>query len=355
MKRYLLILTVCTVALVLLGQTGCQPKQAGPVPDGGTAGTNGVKKGPRITLSKTVHDFGEVYPKATLSCDFRFTNTGDQVLTVEQPRSTCPCTVGKLTKTEYAPGESGVIRVTEFHVPADEGMAVEHLIVPTNDTTKDTIKLTVQAEVVIKVTFVPKKLNILLRNEGSERPEIKLTSIDGQPFAIKSFKATVTQMTCEYDPSVTAAKHVIRPEINIKGFHRRAEGRIEIELTHPECEKVTIPFVLVPIFQLEPYLIVLFDAEPVKPINKVLWLSNNLSEDYEVESVSPEKGLISVLSQEKTENVYKFELEIIPPPRVDADERRFQDTLYINIKGGKQLAVQCRGFYKKTEEPFTVE
>jgi hypothetical protein len=339
MKRYLLILTVCTVASALLAQTGCQPKQAA---------TNGVKKGPQITFRKTVHHFGEVPPGATVSCDFRFTNTGDKVLRVEQPKSTCPCTVGKLSKSEYAPGESGVIEVTEFHVPSDEGMAVEHLTVATNDTTKGAIKLTVLAEVVIKVTFAPKKLSIVLRDEGTECPEIKLMSIDGEPFAIKSFKATARNMTCEYDPSVMAAKHIIRPKIDIKGFHRRAEGRIEIGLTHPECEKVTIRFTLVPEFQIQPHVIVLFGAEPGKPVKRALVLANSLGDDFEVASVSSEKGLISVLGREKTENVVEYELEITPP--ADTGKSRFGDTLYIDLKGGKRLEVRCTGFYKKAEE-----
>jgi hypothetical protein len=346
MKRYLFILTVCTVVLVLFTQIGCQ-RQAGPARDGGAVARNGAKKGPRIAFKRTVHDFGDVNPGATLSCDFKFTNTGDEVLKVEQPESTCPCTIGRLTKTEYAPGESGVVKVTEFRVPKDEGTTTQHLIVPSNDRTKQTARLAVKANVMLRIAFSPKKLRILLRDENTECPEIELISIVGEPFGIKNVRATTKKITADYDASVIAKKHIIRPKIDTKGFHRRTEGSIEIEVTHPGQKKVIVPFTLVPEFHIKPHIIVLFNAEPGKPMKKALALANSVGEDFEVEWVSSEEKLISVLSQEKVENVYEFELEITPP--ADTSESRFGDVLYISLKGGKRLEVRCTGFYKKAE------
>jgi hypothetical protein len=227
------------------------------------------------------------------------------------------------------------------------------LSVGSNDKTREHVELTVQAEVVLKVTFTPEELRILLRDENTECPEVELKSVDGQPFAIKNVRTTVKEMTIDYDPSVEAKRHVISPKIDLKGFHRRARGRIELELTHPECEEVTIEFTLVPVFLLHPHLIVVFDAEPGKPVKKALDLANNLTEDFEVVSVRPEKGLISVLSKKKVENVYEFELEIMPPS-VTA-EQRFEDTLHIDLRSGKQLEVRCVGFYKKPEVTGEIE
>lgn len=337
MKRHFLISAVFIVATALLMQTGCGPD--------GTTTPKGVKRGPRIVFEKTVHDFGEVGPKETVSCEFKFTNAGDDVLKVGQPNSPCPCTVAELTKTEYAPGEPGVIIITKYEVPEHEGPTSQPLNVPTNDKTKGTVTLTVRAKVVRKVVFSPKDLKILLRDEDTVCPEITLRSIDGRLFAIKNFKSTTSTMTCEYDPSAMAKKHVIRPKLDLKGFHKRVRGHVDIELTHPGCKTVNIPFTLIPSFHIDPAIIVLFDLEPGKAVKKSLALANTLGEDFEVVSVSSDKGLISVLSQEKTENVYEFELEITPP--ADTSVRRLRDTLYIDLRSGKRLEVRCTGFYKK--------
>ena len=337
MKRYFLISSILVVATALLVQTGCGPD--------GTATPEGVKRGPRIVFEKTVHDFGEVGPGAELGCEFKFTNTGDDVLKVGQPNSTCPCTVGELTKTEYAPGESGVIIITKYEVPEHDGPASQQLSVPTNDKTKGTITLTVKANVVRKVVFSPKDLKIMLRDEDTVCPEITLRSIDGRLFAIKNFKSTTSHMTCEYDPSAMAKKHVIRPKLDLIGFHKRVRGRVDIELTHPGCKTVEIPFILIPTFHIDPAIIVLFDLEPGKSVKKSLALANTLGEDFEVVSVWSEKGLIRVLSKEKTENVYEFELEITCP--ADTSEGKPRDTLYIDLRSGKRLKVPFTGFYKK--------
>ncbi|MHC4387061.1 MAG: DUF1573 domain-containing protein [Planctomycetota bacterium] len=337
MKRHFLISSILVVATALLMQTG-------PAKDG-TVTKKGVKKGPRIVFEKTVHDFGEVGPKETVTCEFKFINTGDDVLRVGQPNSPCPCTVAELTKTKYAPGESGVVTITEYEVPEHEGPARQSLIVPTNDKEKGTVTLTVRAKVVRKVVFSPKDLKILLRDEDTVCPEITLRSIDGRLFAIKNFKSTTSTMTCEYDPSAMAKKHVIRPKLDLKGFYKRVRGHVDIELTHPGCKTVEIPFILIPTFHIDPAIIVLFDLEPGKAVKKSLALANTLGEDFEVVSVSSEKGLISVLSKEKIENVYEFELEITPP--ADTSEGRPRDTLYIDLRSGKRLEVPCRGFYKK--------
>jgi len=371
MKRYELLLTVFVVGCILFLQVGCQ-RQAGPPPEPKPPATEPKppviepkspvpepqpptvsvspkhipepeKKGPRITFEKVVHDFGKVRPGSTHKCQFKFTNTGDSMLKVKKPTSSCSCTVARLSKEEYVPGESGLVKVTKFHVPKRQGGTRQPLIVRSNDKVRPNVKLTVKATVVTKVAYEPGELKLLLKDENAGCPEIKLTSLDGQPFAIKGFRATTSGITADYDSSLKATSHIIRPKINAEKLRNRSRGSIIIRLTHPECDRITIPFDVLPQFKLQPPSIVLFDAEPEKAIPKVVWLLNNYGEDFEVESVSSEKNIIKVLSQEKVGKRYKFELEITPP--ADKSRKRFSDIFRINIKGGKKLKINCSGFY----------
>lgn len=74
-----------------------------------------TENGPKIEFDKMVHDYGEVQYNANegyVECEFRFTNTGDEPLYIlQQPRSTCGCTVPSWPKEGVNPGESEVIKV----------------------------------------------------------------------------------------------------------------------------------------------------------------------------------------------------------------------------------------------------
>ena len=66
-----------------------------------------------IKFEKTSHNFGtfpESSPKVT--CSFKFTNTGDNLLVIHQAMASCGCTVPQFPKEPIKPGESGEITVT---------------------------------------------------------------------------------------------------------------------------------------------------------------------------------------------------------------------------------------------------
>ena len=67
---------------------------------------------PKVTFEKTTHSFGTFSEaNATQKCSFKFTNTGDQPLLINQAVASCGCTVPKHTKTPVKPGETGTIDV----------------------------------------------------------------------------------------------------------------------------------------------------------------------------------------------------------------------------------------------------
>ena len=71
-----------------------------------------VQNGPEIEFEKIVHDYGEVPYNGNGECEFRFTNTGNEPLLVQKPKSSCGCTIPSWPKEPILPGESEVIKVT---------------------------------------------------------------------------------------------------------------------------------------------------------------------------------------------------------------------------------------------------
>ena len=66
----------------------------------------------QIKFEKTSHDFGEFSEKnPVVECVFKYKNTGDKPLVINQAVASCGCTVPSYTKKPIAPGESGEIKV----------------------------------------------------------------------------------------------------------------------------------------------------------------------------------------------------------------------------------------------------
>ena len=358
MRRNCLILTVFVVGSVLFLPIDCQgqalvAEESKPVLTESKPAvvqekaktTPEAKPAPAITFEKVVHDFGEVGSETKNVCEFKFTNTGDSLLRITRVSKTCGCTPYTLAKKEYAPGEAGTLKV-KYNASKRGGMVTRTLYVYSNDKARPKVKLTVKAKIVQKVDCEPKKLNLLLKEENAGCPEITLTSLDGQPFSIKRFRSTANSITADVNSSVKATKFVIEAKVDIEKLRKNLNGRIDINLTHPECKTVTIPFNVLPEFKISPPSINILGAEPQKPVAREIWILNNYGDDFEVESASSKKGIIKVLSQERKGNRYKFELEITPSA-AEGKTKTFSDVFFVNIKGGEKLEVTCRGFYAK--------
>ena len=71
-----------------------------------------TQSGPEIEFEEIVHDYGDVPYNGNGECEFRFTNTGDEPLLIQKPKSSCGCTIPSWPNEPILPGESDVIKVT---------------------------------------------------------------------------------------------------------------------------------------------------------------------------------------------------------------------------------------------------
>ena len=73
----------------------------------------GVSGEADIKFDKLTHEFGTFSEDdPVVTCKFKFTNTGDELLVIHQAIASCGCTVPEYPKTPIKPGESGEITVT---------------------------------------------------------------------------------------------------------------------------------------------------------------------------------------------------------------------------------------------------
>ncbi len=346
MNRYGLNRLCVVVSAILFVLAGCG--QQSTVPDTARTvvtadGQAGVQKapadqsGPRITFEKTIYDFGEIGASKTFEGQFKFTNTGSGVLKIANVESCCGAVV-TLDRQELAPGESGLLKVQYNSGPRD-GLFSKRLHVNSNDPTNARVTLTISGQVLARVAWQPRGLSLVFNKENAGCPEITITSLDQRPFAIKAFQSTEKVITAEVDPSAQATKFVLQPKVDLEKLRKQPTGMVAITLTHPDLDRVSIPFVTKPRFQLRPDSLVLLDPTPQQPITNRVSLLSNYGEDLEIESTSSEKGTMRVLSQRAIAGGYQLVVEVTPPARHGTGG--FTDAINIQLKNGEELSLKC--------------
>ena len=112
--------------------------------------TTTPENGPEIEFEKLVHDYGEIPYNGNGECEFRFTNTGNEPLIIQKPKSSCGCTVPSWPKEPILPGESDVITVT--YRTNRVGTINKSVTVTSNAKTNSTVVLRIKGKVLEQPT-----------------------------------------------------------------------------------------------------------------------------------------------------------------------------------------------------------
>lgn len=65
----------------------------------------------KIKFTETIHDYGEIELNSDGTCEFKFTNEGQEALILSNVRSSCGCTVPSWPKDPIKKGAEAVIKV----------------------------------------------------------------------------------------------------------------------------------------------------------------------------------------------------------------------------------------------------
>lgn len=348
------------VTCVLFLQTGCEEEYAEPQelsPDWfdrfpkpsqwttASADRPSSLKVAHIAFEKVVHDFGIIGPETQNLCEFKFKNTGDGTLKIDEVTKTCGCTPFLLDKTEYAPGESGMLRVN-YITDTQLGPAIKELTVISNDIENPEVNLAVKAVVASKIDYEPKMLTLALKGDNAGAPALTVSSIDDQPFSISYVRSTADCITADFDPSATATSFELQPKVDMAKLKTTLNGVVEIGLTHPECKKITVAMKTLPQFTMSPSSITIRRATPGTTIRRKIRIINNYGEHFVLDTATSKNGSIRVVSNTVIpDRGYELELDITPPA---AENRRkaFSEEFSLGLSSGLQINVPCYVFYE---------
>lgn len=127
-----------------------------------------VQAKPRLSVEKIQHDFGRIMDTASVYVDVPFRNAGTGELQIIDTHATCGCTVGRLEKTTYAPGESGILKV-EFKPQGKNGPQLQRITIRSNDPIQAEVTVAITAEVEPVVMIEPKLLQFGEVKKGESR------------------------------------------------------------------------------------------------------------------------------------------------------------------------------------------
>ena len=102
-----------------------------------------------IKFEKTSHDFGTFPESEKVTCTFKFSNTGDNLLVIHQAIASCGCTVPQYSKEPIKPGETGEIVVTYNGAGKFPGHFKKSITIRTN-AKQEIVRLYVEGDMVGK-------------------------------------------------------------------------------------------------------------------------------------------------------------------------------------------------------------
>jgi hypothetical protein len=105
---------------------------------------------PDIQFESKLHDFGEIEDGKVITIEFKFKNSGDSQLIIKNISTSCGCTVAKLKKRKYKPGETGIIPVKFFSTGRGGRKVSKSITISSNDKDTPYTRLIITGKVVLK-------------------------------------------------------------------------------------------------------------------------------------------------------------------------------------------------------------
>ena len=174
---------------------------------------------PQLSLERMDHNFGDIFDHESVETTFKFTNTGSAELIITDIKASCGCTVPKLDKYRYAPGESGEIRVL-FNPSKKQGPQNQSIRIWSNDPDVKIHTITVNANVEPVLIMTPPYAQFSSVQKGTQK-QVSLT-VSGRGEDFKVTRADVQNLS----------EHIVinmsEPVKTVVNGETRSEVRIDI-------------------------------------------------------------------------------------------------------------------------------
>lgn len=138
---------IASLSVILLFSTliGCSSNSSIKT-ENKTLSNTSTEKYSELKLIEDFFDFGSIHEGEVISHTFHFKNIGNNILIVKDLIPDCGCTLPKIDKNEYNPGEEGCIEVI-FDSKGWQGSQYKSVTLRSNDPNREK-SVTIKANVV---------------------------------------------------------------------------------------------------------------------------------------------------------------------------------------------------------------
>lgn len=184
-------------------------------------------------LSPPILNLGDVPVDTVISGKIEFMNDGDAVLKISKIETSCGCTMAKLKKMTYLPGEKGTVRIT-FNTKGYRGPTRKYITFYLTDATPPSVRVTMVVNVHQNIEITPRFVSFKDLKISNMPRESEFTIYNHYPHSVKvrRVKSTESRLTATPETFTIPAGDSVK--VKLRYLATKAEAKDAIVLVEFE-------------------------------------------------------------------------------------------------------------------------
>ncbi len=198
---------------------------------------------PRIELDQADFDFGRIFQGEKVARTFRFQNAGDAPLSIDRVRSSCGCTVPRLSAELVAPGDVAEVEAV-FDSSRFKGRVVKTIYLYTNDPQQEVVQLTLRGVVEEVIAAEPPRVDFGVIKPGEQKKvSVGLSNRSKIPVTLGAITVTNPAVQVSLSGEALAAGGEVSLAVTAvpEQDRGRLSGYVIIPTDHPNVPEVRLP------------------------------------------------------------------------------------------------------------------
>lgn len=225
--------------------------------------------GAQMNVSQQVFDFGKVSAGEVIAHDFVFTNTGNQLLVINDVHTSCGCTTAKDWSHEIPPGKQGIISINLETINVVSGPVTKSITVACNDTNHPVVTLQMAGTVWRAIELSPQSANFTgpLDSLSNLSRTIRIMNQDKQPLTLSSLEPTHQVITAQLETNQPGKEYLLRVTLVPPLGAGNLFGQVRLKTSNPK-----FPTLQVPVFAIARPAVMVIPSHlelPSRPTNKL--------------------------------------------------------------------------------------
>ncbi|MDA0837423.1 MAG: DUF1573 domain-containing protein [Planctomycetota bacterium] len=277
---------------------------------------------PKINFTDPAYNFGEVLAGKSVVHEFKFKNTGDADLVIQEVTTSCGCTAALASEGTIKPGMSGVIKAS-FDTAGRRSFQTKTVTVKSNDPDHLSMSLKIEGRVVPIVDIDPNFINFgsnVRSGESVVKSTRVFTSLK-RSFKILNMDSNVPEVTCQPNAYEKEGESGYEITVTLSQEAKPGDysGKVTMRLDDKEMEFVELHFygkVLGAVIPTPSYF-VFGRIKTTETVTKELTLSGPQGKSFKIlSSKVPEKFLRLDVEEQGQKKILKLTAEGAPEGRM---------------------------------------